>query len=110
MSAWIADHMENLVLHGLKTYSCHKCRVLLWILGNDAKYSARDCAEYKYCQRENKLNSPGSESDDDDADVTFDTLWINMGPGVVMCSTEFRPLICSYRISSIPYILDYSST
>ena len=75
--------MENVALHGVKSNSCHKCKVLPWELGKDAKYSARDSTEYKYCERENGLQSPGSDSDDaDDADVTLDTLWIYMGPGV----------------------------
>ena len=80
LSAWIAGHMENVALHGVKTNSCPKCKVLPWELGNDAKYSARDYTEYEYCERENGLQSPGSDSDD--ADVTFDTLKTNMGPGV----------------------------
>jgi len=52
-------------------------------LGTDAKYLARDYTRYEYRERENGHQSPGSDSDDaDDADVTFDTLGINMGPGV----------------------------
>ena len=86
LSAWIADHMENVALHGVKSNSCPKCKVLPWELGNDAKYSARDYTEYEYCERQNGLQSPRSDSDDadnaDNADVTFDTLRINMGPGV----------------------------
>ena len=43
----------------------------------------RDYTEYQYFERENGLQSPGLDSDDaDDADVTFDTLKINMGLGV----------------------------
>ena len=49
LSAWIADHMENVALHGVKSNSCPKCKVLQWELGNDAKYSARDYTEYEYC-------------------------------------------------------------
>ena len=86
LSAWIADHMENVALHGVKSNSCPKCKVLPWELGNDAKYSARDYTEYEYCERQNGLQSPRSDSDNadnaDNADVTFDTLRINMGPGV----------------------------
>ena len=83
LSAWIVDHMENVGLHGVKSNSCPKCKVLPWKLGKDAKYSARDYTEYKYCERENRVQSPGSDSDDaDDVDVTLDTLRINMGPGV----------------------------
>ena len=82
-SAWIADHMENVALHGVKSNSCPKCKVLLWELEKEAKYSAREYTEYEYCQRENGLESPGSESDDaNDANVTLDTLKVNIGPGV----------------------------
>ena len=80
LSAWIADHMENVALHGVKSNSSPKCKVLPWELGKDTKYLARDYTEYKYCKRENELQSPGSDSDD--ADLTLDTLRINMGPGV----------------------------
>ena len=83
LSAWIADHMENVAPHGVKSNSSPKCKLLPWVLGNDAKYSARDYTEYEYCKRENGLQSSGSDLDDADGDdVTFDTLKINMGPGV----------------------------
>ena len=38
LSAWIADHMENVALHGVKSNSFPTCKVLLWELGKDAKY------------------------------------------------------------------------
>ena len=83
LSAWIADHMENVVLHGVKSNPCPKSKVFPWELGKDAKYLARDYTEYEYCERENGLQSLGLDSDDaDDADVTLDTLRVNMGPGV----------------------------
>ena len=57
--------------------------MLLWKLGKDAKYSARDYTEYEYCERENGLQSPGSDSDDaNNTNMTLDTLRINTGPGV----------------------------
>ena len=75
--------MENMALHGVKSNSCTKCKVLPWELRNDAKYSVSDYTEYECCERENRLQSPGSGSDDaNDADGTFVTLKINMGPGV----------------------------
>ena len=112
LSAWIADHMENVALHGVKSNSCSKCKMLPWELGNDAKYSASDYTEYEYCERENGLHSPGSDSDDaDDADVTFDTLRINMGPGVFHGLYRVSaPDLLTYQICSIQYISDYSST
>ena len=80
LSPWIVDHKENVALHEVKSNSCPKCKVVPWELGNETKYSARYYPEYEYCERENGLQSPGSDSDKaDDADMTFDTLRINMG-------------------------------
>ena len=60
--------------------------MLLWELRNDAKHSVRDYTEHEYCERQNGLQSPRSDSDNadntDNTDVTFDTLRITMGPGV----------------------------
>jgi len=36
LSAWIEDHMENVVLHGLKTNASPKCEVLTNELGTNA--------------------------------------------------------------------------
>ena len=83
LSAWIADHMENVALHGVKSNSCSKCKVLPWELGKDTKYSASDYTEYEYCERENGLQSPGSDQDNaNNMDMTLDTLKINIGPGI----------------------------
>ena len=85
-SAWIADYMDYMALHGVKSNSCPKCKVLPWELGNNAKYSARYYTKYEYCQRENGFQSPRSDSDNADntenANLTFDTFRIDMGPGV----------------------------
>ena len=44
-SAWMADHMENVALHGLKTNACPKCEVPTNELGTNAQsYRARDYA------------------------------------------------------------------
>jgi len=43
LSAWIADHMEYVALHGLKTNACPKCEVPTHELGTNAKnYRSRD--------------------------------------------------------------------
>ena len=103
--------MENVALHGVKFNSRSKCKMLAWELGIDAKYSGRDYTESEYCEQETGLQSPGADSDDAAyADVTFDTLKINMGPGVFHGSTEFRRLIFTCWLCSIQYISDYSST
>jgi len=36
LSTWMADHMENVVLHGIKSNVCPKCKVLRGELGTDA--------------------------------------------------------------------------
>ena len=78
--------MEIVPLHGVKSNSWPKCKVLPWELGNYAKYSARDYTEYEYRDRQNGLLSPRSDSDNadnaDNAAEMFDTLRINIGPGV----------------------------
>jgi len=37
LSAWIADHIENVALHGSKTNACSKCEVPTHELGTNAK-------------------------------------------------------------------------
>jgi len=64
LTVWIADHMENVALHRLKTNDCPKCEVLTNELGTNARsYGARD---YARCQRYKPENqTSGSETDDD---------------------------------------------
>jgi len=52
-SAWIADHMENIVLYRIKLTVCPKREVLLGELGTDAtRYQASDYARDKRSQHE----------------------------------------------------------
>jgi len=37
LSVWIADHMENVALHGLKTNTCPKCDVHTHELGTNTR-------------------------------------------------------------------------
>jgi len=54
MSWWIADHMENVTLHGIKFNPCPKCEVPLEELGSRAgHHRAGDYARYKRYKREN---------------------------------------------------------
>lgn len=63
LSAWLADHMENVALHGIKSNACPKCEVPTHELGSNAKnYRARDYARYQRYNRESQ--SLGSDSDD----------------------------------------------
>ena len=91
LSVWIADHMENVALHGVKSNFCLKCKVLLWELGKDTKYSARDYTEYEYCERENWLQSPGSDSDDtDDAADQNRLARVNWRADLIQRETHFN--------------------
>jgi len=48
MSGWIADHMENVTQHGIKSNACPKCEVPPEELGSRAgHHRARDCARYE---------------------------------------------------------------
>jgi len=63
LSAWIADHMQNVALHGLKTNACPECEVPTNELGTNARsYRARDYARYQSYKPENQTS--GSETDD----------------------------------------------
>jgi len=43
LAAWIADHMENIALHGIKSNVCPKCEVPAVELGTNIKvYPVRD--------------------------------------------------------------------
>ena len=54
MSGWIADHMENVSLHGIKSNPCPKCAVPPEDLGSQAgHHCARDYARYEPYEREN---------------------------------------------------------
>jgi len=63
LSTWIADHMENVAQHGLKTNACPKCKMRIDALGTHARsHRTRDYARYKRYKPENE--NSGSESDD----------------------------------------------
>jgi len=51
LSAWVADHMENVTLHGLKSNACPTCEVPAGELGTNIKnYRPRDYTRYeRYC-------------------------------------------------------------
>jgi len=74
LSAWIADHMENVALHGIKSNVCPKCKVLPGELGTDANsHEARDYARYECCE---------GESASDDSYTMFETLGIDLEKNV----------------------------
>jgi len=56
ISGWIADHMENATLHGIKTNACPQCEVLPEELGTGAnRHRGRDNARYDIT---NPITSP----------------------------------------------------
>ena len=78
LSAWVADHMENVTLHGLKSNACPTCEVPAEELGTNIKnYRARDYARY---ERYEYNRFPGSNSDG--AHAKFRGLGINLGQNV----------------------------
>jgi len=79
LSAWVADHLENVTPHGLKSNACPTCEVPAWELGTNIKnYRARDYARYERYGYENRF--PGSKSDG--THVKFRGLGINLGQKV----------------------------
>jgi len=79
LSAWVADHMENVTLHLLKSYACPTCEVPAGKVGTNIRnYRARDYARYKRYGYESRF--PGSKSDG--THVRFRGLCINLGQKV----------------------------
>jgi len=54
MSGWIADHMENVTLHGIKSNACPKCEVPPEELSRAGHHRARHYARYERYERENQ--------------------------------------------------------
>jgi len=64
MSGWIADHMENVTLHRIKSNACPECEVPPEELGSRAgHHRARDYARYERYEHEN----PSRDSETHDA-------------------------------------------
>jgi len=54
LAAWIADHMENVALHGIKSNVCPRCEVPAVELGTNMKvYPFRDYAIYHHYDYQN---------------------------------------------------------
>jgi len=72
--AGIADDMENVALHGMKSNVCPKCEVLPGELETNANsHRARDYARYERCER---------ESASDNSRTMFEMLGINLEKNV----------------------------
>jgi len=104
LSTWMADHMENVVLHGIKSNVCPKCKVLRGELGTDANsHRARDYARYECCER---------EAASDDSRTMFHPLGIdlekNLFHGLHQLSApgHARARFASYSLSWVIQALD----
>jgi len=74
LSAWIADNMEKVALHGIKSNVCRKCEVPPGELGTDTNgHRAWDYARYERWER---------ESASDDSRTMFETLGIDLEKNV----------------------------
>jgi len=83
LSACVADHMENVTLHGLKGNACPTCEVPAGELATNIRnYRHRDNPRYKRYGYENQF--PGSQSEG--SHVKFRSLGINL------CSNFFHGL------------------
>jgi hypothetical protein len=65
LSAWIADHAEHTILHGITSRSCPKCEVPATELGQDPRntYKPRDYTHYAQKTREYKQTQATSIAD-----------------------------------------------
>jgi len=74
LSAWIADHMGHIALHGPKSNLCPKCEVLPGEFRTEGNsYRARDYARYERCERESASDNSGT---------MFETLGIDLEKNV----------------------------
>jgi len=79
LSAWVADHMENVTLHGLKSNACPTFEVPAGELYTNIKnYRARDYARYERYGYANRFPGPKS----DGTHVKFRALGINLGQNI----------------------------
>jgi len=87
MSGWIADHMENVTLHGIKSNACPKCEVPPEELGSRPDHHrARDYARYEHYECEN----PSLDSETHDA---AHPRYTNETPGIKRGQNVFQGLV-----------------
>jgi len=77
LAVWIADHMENVALHGIKSNICPRWKVPAVELGTNMKvYPVRDYAIYHHYDYENWIG------ESDRADIMRESLGIRLGQNV----------------------------
>jgi len=83
LSGWLADHMENVLLHGIKSNACSKCEVPTEHLGiPSVHHRARDYTRYHHYQRKSQTHHTEIEHGRD----THETL------GIKRCQKIFNGL------------------
>ena len=82
LSAWIADHMENVALQGVKSNACPTCEISSDMLGSPIQdgYRTRDYASYDRLEQE--IRDVSGEIHPRDVQTTFDTLGVKVGRNV----------------------------
>jgi hypothetical protein len=82
LAAWVADHMENVALHGVKSNACPRCEISPDMLGSGTQngYPARDYVRYDRLEQE--IWDRSGESHPHDVQTTFDALGVKIGRNV----------------------------
>jgi len=80
LSGWVADYMQNVRLHGLRSNTCPTCEMSAGELGTNIKnYRASDSQRYEQYGYEKRF--PGSKSDG--IQVMFPGLGLNLGKNIL---------------------------
>jgi len=86
LAAWIADHMENVALHGIKSNVCPRWEVPAVKLGTNMKlYPGRDYAIYHNYDYENWIGET------DHADIRPESLGMRLGQNVFYRLNRISP-------------------
>jgi len=105
LATWIADHMQNVALYGIKSNVCPRGKVPAVKLSTKMKVSpVRDYAIYHHYNYENWI------AETDITDIMPESLGIRSGQNVFTGSTWFRRQIYTNQTCFLQFILGCSST
>jgi len=86
LAVWIVNYKENVVLHGIKSDVCPRCKVLAVELGTNMNvYPVKDYAIYHYSDYQNWIGET------DLAGITPDSLGIRLGHNVLYGLNRVSP-------------------
>ena len=86
LATWIANHIENVVLHEIKSNVCPRCEVpAVELVTNMKVYPVRDYAIYQHSNYENWIGET------DHADITTESLGIRLGSNVFYGLNQVSP-------------------